>query len=258
MRTAASVAVLLSAAAAAVAQNVVTIQVGAEMSSPGGIFQFIPSNVTASNGTVVNFVWMGSPGNHTVTQSTADSPCQPMSSGFDSGFLFIPANTTSGFPEWNLTITDDTTPIYFYCAQLVPAPHCSTYGMVGSINAPVNGPGSWEDVWTTATTNDTSTTPGQPGPGNALTGVGVNVTAAPGPVGTDTAGIQGFDLPGSTTAGAPASSTSGAASSGSSAASTGGSGSAAPSPTGGSSGAMANAVSGAALVASMFLGTLLL
>ena len=93
-------------------------------------------------------------------------------------------------------------------------------------------------------------------PGNALTGVGVNITAPPGPVGTATNGIQGFDLPGSTT-GAPASSTSGA-SSGSGAASTSGSGSAAPSPTGGSNGAMANAVSGAALVASLFFGTMLL
>ena len=126
MRTVAAVAALLSAATMAAAQGVVTvsistytssnnvdsmrtpqIQVGAEASTAGGIFQFLPPNVTATNGTVINFVWKGSPGNHTVTQSSADAPCQPLSSGFDSGFLFIPANTTNNFPEWNVTITND-------------------------------------------------------------------------------------------------------------------------------------------------------
>ena len=81
--------------------------VGAEASSPGGIFQFIPANITAANGTTVTFVWSGSPGNHTVAQSSMDSPCQPLAGGFDSGFIQIPANTTSSFPTWNLTVTND-------------------------------------------------------------------------------------------------------------------------------------------------------
>lgn len=36
-----------------------TIQVGGESSSPGGIFQYNPSNITASNGTVVTFKFSG-------------------------------------------------------------------------------------------------------------------------------------------------------------------------------------------------------
>lgn len=81
--------------------------VGATPDAVGGPFQFMPPNVTASNGTVVTFIYSGSPGNHTVAQSTLDNPCQPMSGGFDSGFILIPTNTTSGFPTWNLTITND-------------------------------------------------------------------------------------------------------------------------------------------------------
>ena len=73
-----------------------------------------------------------------------------MSGGFDSGFIFVPMGTTAGFPSWNLTVTDDSQrkfisclsrkdtvtyffpfiALYFYCAQLQPAPHCSS-GMVG-------------------------------------------------------------------------------------------------------------------------------
>ncbi|EKM58982.1 uncharacterized protein PHACADRAFT_249130 [Phanerochaete carnosa HHB-10118-sp] len=259
MHTSAAVAVLLSAALVAVAQTVVTIQVGAEAATPGGIYQYMPPNVTASNGTIVNFVWQGSPGNHTITQSTAQSPCQPMSSGFDSGFLFIPANTTSNFPSWNLTITNDQEPIYFYCAQLIPGPHCSTFGMVGSINAPASGTGSWDDVVSTALASN-GTTPGEPTPGASLVGVDVNVTAPPGPVGTSTDGIQGFDLPAATPSPAASSnaSGSGASTAGSTAGPSGSTTGGAPAPTGGSSGAAVNVASGAALIFSALLGTLLL
>jgi hypothetical protein len=37
----------------------VTIQVGAAADAQGGIFQFIPNSVTASNGTVINFQFLG-------------------------------------------------------------------------------------------------------------------------------------------------------------------------------------------------------
>jgi hypothetical protein len=49
-----------------------------------------------------------SPGNHTVTQSSFADPCQLLSGGFDSGWISVPAGTSSGFAEWNLTITDAT------------------------------------------------------------------------------------------------------------------------------------------------------
>lgn len=48
-----------------------------------------------------------SPGNHTVTQSTFASPCEPETGGFDSGWVFVPSGETD-IPEWNLTITDDS------------------------------------------------------------------------------------------------------------------------------------------------------
>ena len=91
-----------------------------------------------------------SPGNHTVTQSSFSSPCEPLSGGFDSGWIYVPQGISSGFPVWNLTITDDSKrkhhprstylraridhhfpAIWYYCKQLVPAPHCNQGGMVG-------------------------------------------------------------------------------------------------------------------------------
>ncbi|MDK0628442.1 hypothetical protein P5F04_16440, partial [Clostridium perfringens] len=75
-------------------QNVV-VQVGSVATADGGIFQFIPNDITAANGTTVTFRFTGAPGNHTVTQSSFADPCNPLAGGFDSGFVFIPpANTT--------------------------------------------------------------------------------------------------------------------------------------------------------------------
>ena len=53
-----------------------------------------------------------SPGNHSVTQSTFASPCEPETGGFDSGWVFVPAGETD-IPEWNLTITDDSKRPFF-------------------------------------------------------------------------------------------------------------------------------------------------
>ena len=36
-----------------------SIQVGSTSSSPGGVFQFIPNNVTATNGSVITFKFAG-------------------------------------------------------------------------------------------------------------------------------------------------------------------------------------------------------
>ncbi|KAI0792251.1 hypothetical protein C8Q75DRAFT_589095 [Abortiporus biennis] len=130
MRFAAALSAL-SFAAIAAAQDA-TIQVGATAATAGGIFQFMPPTINATKGSTITFVFSGAPGNHTVTQSTFASPCQQAPGGFDSGYIQIPAGTTGGFPTWNLTITDDTKPIWFFCAQLAPAPHC-TAGMVGYV-----------------------------------------------------------------------------------------------------------------------------
>jgi hypothetical protein len=57
--------------------------------------------------------------NHTVTQSTFPAPCQNMTTptaGIDSGFMAVAANA-SFFPEWSFTITNASTPLWFYCRQ---------------------------------------------------------------------------------------------------------------------------------------------
>lgn len=72
-------------------------------------------------------------GNHTVTQSTFDQPCQPIgdfstTTGFHSGF--IPVAASSGtIPTYTIAISD-TKPIWVYCAQ---GKHCEA-GMVMVIN----------------------------------------------------------------------------------------------------------------------------
>ncbi|KAJ7730601.1 hypothetical protein DFH07DRAFT_992990 [Mycena maculata] len=132
MRLSSFVGLLVVAAVAAAQNQTVMIAVGGESNTPGGIFQFIPNNATAPNGTVVTFQFSGIPGNHSVTQSSFDSPCEPLAGGFDSGWILIEAATTP-LPTWTITIENDQTPIWFYCKQLNPSPHCIA-GMVGGIN----------------------------------------------------------------------------------------------------------------------------
>lgn len=86
-----------------------------------------PPSIQAKVGDVVSFQFMSK--NHTVSQSSFATPCTANPNGVNSGFQFIPANTTV-FPVWSFTVSNDTTPIWFYCAQ---APHCSL-GMVFAIN----------------------------------------------------------------------------------------------------------------------------
>ncbi|KAK0214224.1 hypothetical protein EDD85DRAFT_575519 [Armillaria nabsnona] len=88
-----------------VAQNGAVIQVGGTASEPGGIFQFNPANVTASEGDVITFEFSGAPGNHSITQSSLANPCTPLSGGFDSGWVFIPGPGTPA-PQFNLTVTE--------------------------------------------------------------------------------------------------------------------------------------------------------
>lgn len=99
----------------------------------GGNFVFNPSNITASNGTLVTFFFPGGSLAHSVTQSSFDEPCTYLaaangsSGGFDSGLQ-------TGV-QFTINITDDTQPIWFHCKQVS---HCGL-GMVGSINAPSTG-----------------------------------------------------------------------------------------------------------------------
>jgi len=74
--------------------------------------------------------------NHTVTQSAFADPCRPLNAngttGFDSSFMPVGANVTSGFPTWSIVV-NDTTPIWAYCKQTNPESHCGA-GMVFAIN----------------------------------------------------------------------------------------------------------------------------
>jgi len=110
---------------AAAAQKIVTVQVAS------GGFVYNPNNITAPNGTIISFDFPKSPGGgigHSVTQSSFSSPCTYLQDGFNSGVV---TNAT----QWNLTITDDSNPIWFYCKE---ATHCGM-GMVGGINTPATG-----------------------------------------------------------------------------------------------------------------------
>ncbi|KAJ7776491.1 hypothetical protein DFH07DRAFT_714856, partial [Mycena maculata] len=112
------------------------VAVGAQSTSLGGSDQFIPNEITAANGTIVSFRFSGIPGNHSVTQSTFATPCQPLAGGLDSGFISGKETKLGVFPTWNYTVTNDQTPIWLFCNQLVPSSHCHE-GMVAVINPQV-------------------------------------------------------------------------------------------------------------------------
>ncbi|KAJ4129299.1 hypothetical protein NW768_007835 [Fusarium equiseti] len=93
---------------------------------------FVPNMIRAAVGDVIQFQF--SNGNHTVTQSSEDSPCQPLqatqSNVIHSGHIpFEDGQTTVG--TFNVPLTN-TEPIYLYCAT---GPHCQL-GQVMAINPP--------------------------------------------------------------------------------------------------------------------------
>jgi len=92
---------------------------------------YSPSNFTASNGTIVTFIFITGP--HSVTQGSFADPCVYLAAqggnpaGFDSGLQ-------TG-KQFSIQITNDQEPIYFFCKE---DGHCGL-GMVGAINAPTTG-----------------------------------------------------------------------------------------------------------------------
>ncbi|KFY72098.1 hypothetical protein V499_07751 [Pseudogymnoascus sp. VKM F-103] len=113
-------AVPTAAAAAAAATH--TVAVGG---SAGLVF--VPDTVNAAVGDSVVFVFHSQ--NHTVTQSTFDTPCVKLKDGMDSGFMPNPNNTIVPPPMMAMQVTV-ATPLWFYCKQ---GPHCGK-GMTFSIN----------------------------------------------------------------------------------------------------------------------------
>ncbi|KAI0747628.1 Cupredoxin [Daedaleopsis nitida] len=92
-----------------------------------GILKYDPESITADAGDTVTFIFKQK--NHTVTQSTLDSPCVQAPDGFDSGFVPVPDEQTSNFTVARFTVPD-TKPVWVYCRQ---ANHCQQ-GMVFAIN----------------------------------------------------------------------------------------------------------------------------
>lgn len=96
---------------------------------------FSPNKITAQPGEFVQFQFLA--GNHTVTQSTFDKPCQPIAlnsnvTGFHSGYLPVAASAAMGMiPTYTIQI-NNTNPLWLYCAQ---GRHCQN-GMVMVINEP--------------------------------------------------------------------------------------------------------------------------
>ena len=108
--------------------------------------KFWPESITAEPGSMVQFQFWA--GNHTVTQSSFDSPCTPMApvsngtaaggngstattvGGIKSGFMPVEASMPEGnIPVYTVMI-NDTSPLWFYCGQ---GSHCAS-GMSMVIN----------------------------------------------------------------------------------------------------------------------------
>jgi len=143
----------------------ITVLVGDD----GAFYQ--PNNFSAPAGTIVNFQFVGTA--HAVVQASNSTPCQRLPGGFDSGLAGLKTGGSLSQPiEWNLTVTDDTTPIWFYCKAQQPTPHCQAR-MVGVINPP-NQEAFMEYI------NASANAPVTQQPSNfSLHGIGATATAPP-------------------------------------------------------------------------------
>jgi plastocyanin len=95
---------------------------------------FTPEAIAAQPGDQVKFHFKSK--NHTVTQSTFDSPCGIKEGGIDSGFQPVPPGSQE-FPVFEITV-NDTAPIWVHCKQKQPVDHCGQ-GMVFAINCGQDG-----------------------------------------------------------------------------------------------------------------------
>ncbi|PBP18548.1 Cupredoxin [Diplocarpon rosae] len=114
----------------ALAQGGVTVHV-VRVGSMNGSLEYFPNTIKAAVGDMVQFQF--APNNHTVTQSSFDSPCEPIGAtsnvaGIYSGFMPVSASSTTT-PTYTVMIKD-TTPMWLYCSQ---GKHCQE-GMTMVIN----------------------------------------------------------------------------------------------------------------------------
>ena len=97
-----------------------------------GELRFQPSTIDAAVGDYVRFRFLAK--NHTLSQSSFESPCRS-NGGFDSGFSFYnPRNQTDITSQELVYLVRDSEPAWFFCRQVSLQDHCSA-GMVFAINA---------------------------------------------------------------------------------------------------------------------------
>lgn len=102
-----------------------TVMVGG-LDAGGPVLRYTPEFVNAGVGDVVRFNFFAA--NHTVTQSSFDSPCMGIPDGFRTGVQMNPENI-SGLVLKDFTVSDSK-PLWFYCGVTT---HCQQ-GMVFAIN----------------------------------------------------------------------------------------------------------------------------
>jgi len=95
---------------------------------------YTPDTIEAAVGDMVIFTFLSA--NHTATQSAFLTPCVKLSGGMDSGFMPNANNSVVPPPQMAIQVTV-TTPLWFYCRQKNPEPHCGK-GMTFSINPTAN------------------------------------------------------------------------------------------------------------------------
>jgi len=181
----------VAALSSVVAVSAVTIPVSVGFNNQ---LVFNPANISAQVGDVVAFTFLNK--NHSVTQSTFADPCSIMTApaqGIDSGFQPVAANATM-LPQWSFTVNNASAPLWFYCAQTIPAVHCHA-GMVFSVNANENSPKSFEAYQAAAMSGNAAAAPPSGGSGSAIAGatsaIGSAVAGATGVIGSAVAGATG-------------------------------------------------------------------
>ncbi|KDQ52456.1 hypothetical protein JAAARDRAFT_210607 [Jaapia argillacea MUCL 33604] len=97
-----------------------------------------PPTVSAQVNDTITFIFGA--GLHGVTQTTFEAPCFAMPGGFSSGLIGPGTNLTASSFQWNLIVSNGSTPIWYFCPGTRPLSHCAA-GMVGVINPPSN------DMW---------------------------------------------------------------------------------------------------------------
>jgi len=171
----------------------VTVKVSDEQVS----LKFDPEVIRANPGDTVVFQFF--PNNHSVAESSFDSPCEPLDEdyAFWSGFMPVSPNSPT-IPTFSISITDDE-PRWFYCAT---GKHCQA-GMVGVINPPSDGSDTLDEYKTAAVSVPSTIAPegsefGGSGSGSGSgneTGGGLNATVTSGSTPTSEVTADASSIP---------------------------------------------------------------